>query len=496
MGVLATLVSLRTPLWRDEIATLSFAELPLADLIRGVSHVDGVMLPYYLISHLTQVVVPGAFSLRLPSVIAITTATAATAALVGRWWGPAAAAAAGLALALNPLAIQQGATARPYALAICFVALAALALAQALSPRAETSGWSSRAPWIGYAACLALAGLMHLFTLLCVPAFLILAAVARRLGPWLVATAVGGVAVLPLMLFAFGQRGQVDWIQQPTLRSGLGALASLVTFRGDSAFGPLEAGVLGLIAVLSMAAILLVLHLPKADRVREGGRVAFALASLGGPWLLLLAISVAWTPYLRTTYLTPSLVGFCVLVGAVAGLGASWASGSERNRRLRGAAVVALVLAPVALAAGMSLNVVTRAWYIDDLPGLGAALTGAARPGDVLAVVQLNNEVGVASGVARVIGDSGYTADLQAQLVAGEQPRLGLRRIIALEPVRTEPIDRVPATGEVWVVYTRGAISAEEFSKASQSSLGCTAVDLADVGSFGILRLANGGCTR
>ncbi len=497
MGVLATLVSLRTPLWRDEIATLSFAELPLADLLRGVSHVDGVMLPHYLISHLTQVVATGAFSLRLPSILAITIATAATAAIVCRWWGAGAGAVAGLTLALNPLAIQQGATARPYALAICFVALAALALCQALWPSQGASGWRARAPWFGYAVCLALAGLMHLFALFCVPAFLILAAVARRLGPWLLATAVGGVVVLPLTLFAFGQRNQVDWIQQPNLRSGLGALASLVTYRGDSAFGPLEAGVLGLLALVAVAAVLLVLRLPRAERLQEGGRVAFALVSFAGPWLLLLAISVVWTPYLRTTYLTPSLVGLGVLLGAVVGLGAGWATGTQpRGRRWRTAAVAAVVVAPLLLSSGMALNVVTRPWYIDDLPGLGRALTTAARPGDVLAVVQLHNEVGVASGLARVLGDDGYTAELQGQLVTGEQPRLGLRRIVSLDPVRTEPIDRVPATGAVWVVYTRGAISAEEFGKTARESLGCTASDLADVGSFGILRLANASCSR
>ena len=144
----------------------------------------------------------------------------------------------------------------------------------------------------------------------------------------------------------------------------------------------------------------------------------------------------------------------------------------------------------------MSLSVVTRPWYIDDFPGLGKALAGTARPGDVLAVVQLHNEVGVASGLARIIGDDGYTAELQGQLVTGGQPRLGLRRIVSLDPVRTEPIDGVPPTGAVWVVYTRGAISAEEFDQTSRAALGCTASDLADVGAFGILRLASGGCVR
>jgi hypothetical protein len=357
-------------------------------------------------------------------------------------------------------------------------------------------GWRAHTPLFGYAACLALAGLMHLFALLCIPAFLILAAVAHRLGRCMLATGVGGALVLPLALFSFGQRNQVDWIQQPTLRSGLGALASLLTYRGDSAFGPLEAGVLVLVAVIAVAAVFLILRQPSADRLREAGRVGFALASFGGPWLVLFAISLTWTPYLRTTYLTPSLVGLGVLLGAVAGLGREWAADPGRRGRWRVTAVVALVLAPLAISAAMSLNVVSRPWYIDDFPGLGRALTGAARPGDVLAVVQLHNEVGVASGLARVLGDDAYTAELQRQLVTGEQPQLGLRRIVSVDPVRTEPIDRVPPTGAVWVVYTRGAISAEEFDQASPASMGCSASDLVDTGSFGILRLARADCAR
>jgi hypothetical protein len=157
--------------------------------------------------------------------------------------------------------------------------------------------------------------------------------------------------------------------------------------------------------------------------------------------------------------------------------------------------VASIVVAPLVLSAAMSVNVVVRPWYVDDIPGLGRAITAAARPGDVVAVVQLHNEVGVASGLARVLGDGAYTTELQAQLVTGSQPTLGLRRIVSLAPARTEPIDRVPPTGAVWVVYTRGAISAEGFSTRA-ATIGCAGSDLVDVGSFGILRLASASCAR
>jgi mannosyltransferase len=483
-------------LWRDEIATLSFAELPLSDLGRAVTHVDGVMLPYYFIAHVTQVVMPGPLGLRLPSILGVTIAAAATAAIAGRSWGTWAAAVAGLALAVNPLAIQQGATARPYALATCFVALAGLALVQALWPsQGDGSRRRRGGPWVGYAACVALAGLMHLFALFCVPAFLLLALAARKLRPWLIATAAGGAVVLPLMLFAFAQRGQVDWIQRPTLRSGLGALATLLTFRGDANVGPLEALALVLAGLVAVAAVLLVRQFPAQERRTDAGVVGFALVGFAGPWLLLFGISLVWTPYLRNTYLTPSLVGFGVLLGAVSGLGGRWLARTGRARGLWTGAVAAIVVAPLALSAVMSVNVVARPWYVDDFPGLGRALTAAAGPGDLVVVVQLHNEVGVASGLARVLGDDAETAALQRQLVTGDQPRLGLRRIVSLEPARTERIDRVPANGTVWVVYTRGAVTPEEFTTEA-ASLGCGGSVLTDTGAFGILRLASATCTR
>jgi len=497
MGVLATVVSLRTPLWRDEIATLSFAELPFADLMQAITHVDAVMLPYYVVAHLTQVVMPGPLGLRLPSILGVMIATAATAALAGRWWGPWAAGAGGLALAVNPLLITQGSTARPYALATCFVALAGLALAQALWPRNRPEGDTRTvvAPWVGYAVCVALAGLMHLFSLFCLPALLLLAIVARRTLRWLIATGLGVAVVLPLVVFAFGQRGQVDWIQRPTLRSGFGALATLLTFRGDANVGPTQWLALALAALAAVAGIAAVVLLPRSERLVEAGRVGFALLAFFGPWLMLFAISLVWTPYLRNTYLTPSLVGFGVLMGAIAGLGGRWVAGAGRGGGWRRFAVASVVVAPLVLSAAMSVNVVVRPWYVDDIPGLGRAITAAAQPGDVIAVVQLHNEVGVASGLARVLGDVGYTTELQSQLVTGGQPALGLRRIVSLEPVRTEPIDRVPPTGAVWVVYTRGAISADDFSKGA-ASIGCRSSDLVDVGSYGILRLASASCTR
>lgn len=497
VGILASVASLRTPLWRDEVATLSFAELPLADLGQAVTHVDGVMLPYYLIAHVTQVVLPGSFGLRLPSILGVVIATAATAAIAGRWWGLWAAAAAGLALAVNPLVITQGSTARPYALAICFVALAGLALARALWPR-NRPGRDQRVPvaaWVGYALCVALAGLMHLFALFCLPGFLLLALAGRKPVRWLIATGAGVVAVVPLMLFTFGQRGQVDWIQRPDLRSGFGALATLLTFRGDASVGPLEVLALVLAAASAVAAAVAVLVLPRTERLVEGGRVGFAIVSFFGPWLLLFGISLVWTPYLRNTYLTPSLVGFGVLLGAVAGLGGRWAVATGRRGGWRTVSVAAVVIAPLVLSSAMSVNAVARPWYVDDIPGLGRALTSAARPGDLVVVVQLHNEVGVASGLARTLGDSGWTAELQSQLVTGSQPALGLRRIGSLEPVRTEPMDRVPPTGAVWVVYTRGAVSAEDFRTAA-ATLGCAGSNLVDAGSFGILRLAGANCTR
>lgn len=485
--ILATVIAVRTPLWRDEIASLSFAQLPLPDLLSAVGHVDAVLAPYYLLSSAGQAVLPGAVGLRLPSVLAAALTATVVAVIARRWWGDAAALAAGLMVGLNPLSLQLAATGRPYALATLFVALALLAMTTATGPRGARRGDVLR--WAGYAAAVAAAGLMHLFALLALPAFAVLAASRRALGRWLLASAAAVAVVVPVALLAASQSAQVAWIPRPDARSAAGSLASTLTYRREGAFERPELVAVAILLVVAVVTVTLTLRMPRPARARELALLACSLTLACGPWAILLAISVTATPYLRTTYLAPGVIGWGLLVGAAAARLGTWQSGRSAVRR---AVAIVVVAAPIVSAAVFSAPVLAQEWRVDDFPGLAQRLSGEVAAGDTLLVVQLYNEVGVASGVARAGGDEGWVSALQSDLTTGTQPVISVRRVDSVDPLHTTASGDGDAE-RAWVVYTRGAFTPDEARRALADS-GCGDASLAPEESFGILRLIPAGC--
>ncbi len=262
--------------WRDEGATLSAVHRPLPQLIRMLGQMDAVHGTYYLLMWLlVRLAGSGELALRLPSAVAMAAAAGLLTALGRRLAGPAAGLAAGLSFAAVPAVSWFGQDARPFAVETAVATAASYCFARLL----ETGGGQGATRWLRwYAVSLIGLGLANIFGLLLIAAHgTTLLMLCRRAGHrvirrWLAAVTVAVVALLPLEVLAWAQRGQVSWLHTPLA----GSLASAGRLAGPP-------GALLTVAVI-MAAALAVPALAGWSRFRAAwpGR----LAALGLPWLL------------------------------------------------------------------------------------------------------------------------------------------------------------------------------------------------------------------
>jgi len=316
--------------WGDEADTVSAVSRSLPALGRLLRHVDAVHALYYLlIWPVAQVAGTGEVVTRLPSAVAMAATAGGVAAIARRLASRRAALWAGLAFAVLPTVSLQAHDARPYAMVTAGATAASyLLLRVAADPRPR---------WLaGYAVALALTGYLQLFGLLLVPAHAVTLAwlARRRTGAasgrrvpaavargWLLAVAAAVALVAPVAVTAWLQRGQVSWIPRP----GWKDTGNLVTTLGG---GPAAAAVLGLLAVIGVAArdrpgagapgasaARALPGRPRAGASRPGRDVAW----LAGPWLvlpplLLLALSEA-RPVYNGRYVTCCLPAVALLAG-------------------------------------------------------------------------------------------------------------------------------------------------------------------------------------
>jgi mannosyltransferase len=277
---------LGTPaLWLDEAATAQDAGRPLGDLLAFLTERDLGLGAYYLGMHAWTLLGSAEWWLRLPSVIAMTTATAFVAAIARRSWGTKAAYVAGLVFAFAPIASRYAQEARPYALA---VALAAVAWWLLLKATENGGRW-----WIGYAVAIACLGVVQLLGLLVLVAHLVLA--RDKLRNWIPATAAGLGAPAVLAVFTYGQRSTVAWIPEPTF-------ASLGEAYLELAGGPWLLALLGALGVLAL--------------VREPRTHTVATAVwFAAPPLLLAGIGLL-TPLFLGRYVVVCVPALALLAGA------------------------------------------------------------------------------------------------------------------------------------------------------------------------------------
>lgn len=304
-------------LGRDELTSWDVSGRDVGQVLATVQRVDGVVGTYYLVLHgWTRLFGDSAVSLRMPSALAMTAAAACVALIGRRLFGRRAGLVGGLLFALIPAVSRFAHEARPYALVMLAVALAALLLLRAMDR--PGSPWR----WAGYALCLVAVGLFHLIALLCLAGHLVLVALraGRERRPWWgFGLSVLAAAVLLSPLVVWGQAQAVrqsSWIGRPGVW-GLVDIWPHLFYSGICA-----------------AAVMLLAVLACGER-REA--VVFCVASVVLPPPVIWALSQGDMSYFYFRYMLFTLPAFAVLAGA--GLAAA-----ARSRAVLASALAVLAL--------------------------------------------------------------------------------------------------------------------------------------------------------
>jgi mannosyltransferase len=196
-------------LWIDEGHTWRYAQEPLGTMLStALGSTNAVEAAYYAILHFwIGVAGSSEVALRLPSVAAMAIAVWAASRTAEQAAGHRAAAIAGFVMIAMPGVTRYAQEARPYAFAVAAVAVSTLMLFGGLTHK-------DRRWWVGYAASLIVIGYFHLLSTLVVPGqFLAMLLIARQ--EWrkfAVSMAVAAMAVAPVAVLGFAQRGQIAWI--------------------------------------------------------------------------------------------------------------------------------------------------------------------------------------------------------------------------------------------------------------------------------------------
>jgi len=238
----------RPELWRDELASWSFASRPVSSMIASARHTGATQLAYYLLLHVwTAAFGDSTDAMRSLSVLTMAGAAACVALLGRRLAGARAGLISGLVFALVPSVSRFAQEVRFYAPAVLVATLATLLLRALDRPSAPR--------WLGYAACLALLGYVDLVALSVVAGHAAGAALRlwhdREHRPWwfLLAAAGGLAACLPLVMAGSAQaRNQIAWIPKPGLD-----LADFAFFGRNLFYSTSVAAALIILAVLAWA---------------------------------------------------------------------------------------------------------------------------------------------------------------------------------------------------------------------------------------------------
>ncbi len=239
----------RPELWRDELASWSFASRPVSSMIASARHTGATQLAYYLLLHVWMAAFGDSTdAMRSLSVLTMAGAAACVALLGRRLAGARAGLISGLVFALVPSVSRFAQEVRFYAPAVLVATLATLLLLRALDR-------PSAPRWLGYAACLALLGYVDLVALSVVAGHAAGAALRlwhdREHRPWWfpLAAAGGLAACLPLVMAGSAQaRNQIAWIPKPGLD-----LADFAFFGRNLFYSTSVAAALIILAVLAWA---------------------------------------------------------------------------------------------------------------------------------------------------------------------------------------------------------------------------------------------------
>lgn len=338
VGVVGTLLvalgSWRTSLWFDEAVTASAATrspAELADMVRNVDAVHG--LYYLLMQAWVDVAGVSAFSLRLPSAIAVGVAAAGTCALGRRLAGPGVGLVAAGVLVLLPRVAWMGMEARSTALTAAVAVWATWCLVRAVERPGTRTG---TARWVAYGLVMAGGVALNIYVALLLGAHavsLLLVTRARRTWvAWLLSAAAAVAVSAPVVIESRRQAAQLGGVELP-LPQMVRSVAVNQWFLGatpsaDADGGAPQAG-LGagdllttpwLLAALALALLgwLLVARgvLPLRTDGALSPTVVWALPWLVVPSVVAVAYSAVATPVYHPRYLAFCAPALALLVAA------------------------------------------------------------------------------------------------------------------------------------------------------------------------------------
>ncbi|MFT8636543.1 MAG: hypothetical protein ABF811_01095 [Pseudoclavibacter sp.] len=273
VGVFAVFMSMsgawQPSLWGDEAASLMSALRPLGSLFRMLGHVDAVHGASYLGLHgWIQIFGATPFAARVPSALAMGVCAAGVTWVSGRFRGWRFGAAAGVVAAVLPRLAYAGLEVRSYAFSAALATLLVAIVGEIVlrcapdrrcaSDRRRASA-PRRAPgrrwWVAYAAVLAVAIYVFLYTALMALAIgVVLAAIPdlrTQLRRWLAASAGAALAAAPVVWLGIAERHQIGFLSH---RNEVNPQSVLVTMWFGNIWFALLAWALIVVAVIELAA--------------------------------------------------------------------------------------------------------------------------------------------------------------------------------------------------------------------------------------------------
>jgi mannosyltransferase len=370
LGALAALLSFAfswvPSYWSDEVATVSAARLPPAELLAFTTrHVDAAHALYYLVLHYWGALFGfSELSTRGFSALGIGVATALLVLAGTRLGRPRLALFAGALFAVMPRATWAGAEARSYAWTAALAAAAWLLLLVAL----ERGSWW----WVALGAVAAVSVATFLTSATLLAAQLVYVLIVRRraglpaLAAWLAALVVAS----PVLYFGWRERSQIAWIGP---NRAFTPWTVLVEPWGESSWG------YGLAVWLVLAAGAVFWRTALRRTCPEWLLLAGAWVVV--PFAITVGASLTVSPLFTARYLTFAMPGFAMLLAAaLAALPA--AARTTGGRRLTAAVAIALLLISVPSYVGQRLPFAKP--RESDLRLVAQTVRAHAHPGDAI----------------------------------------------------------------------------------------------------------------
>ena len=292
-GLLAMLWNLSTPsLWQDEAATIGASNRSSSSLLHLVAKIDAVHATYYAFIHFWGGAFGfGAFSLRVPSVLAVAVSAYLLFHLAQQLglglnvatWAPI------IFLSL-PRTEMSGSEARSNSMTATIIIGLTMVLIWAL--KRETS----KARWLAFAGLAMLATYLFMFNALILIAYAIFIFIKHRkaLLPFVFASALALVASLPVLIYGYAEKNQVGWITAKPIYQY--AWEAVIGVDYNRAWPMAILGIsLTIFAALRRAPLILILW-----------------AALPSPLLLLVSLTIH--PYFVDHYLTFTTGGTALLI--------------------------------------------------------------------------------------------------------------------------------------------------------------------------------------